>query len=135
VVIEAESSKIGRLVVPPKLWAAMRAAPRLEIQAPLAARARFLAAAYSDIVEDKTRLLETLEKLRTYHAAETIAQWCQLAENGEMEALAAALMSEHYDSRYGKARAAKTEVTPLPMAGLGAADIETVAARIEALLA
>jgi tRNA 2-selenouridine synthase len=135
VVIEAESSKIGRLVVPPKLWAAMRAAPRLEIQAPLAARARFLAAAYSDIVEDKARLLETLEKLRTYHAAETIAQWCKLAENGEMEALAAALMSEHYDSRYGKARAAKTEVTPLPVAGLGADDIATVAAQIDALLA
>jgi len=135
VVIEAESSKIGRLVVPPMLWAAMRAAPRLEIQAPLAARARFLAAAYSDIVEDKARLLETLDKLRTYHAAETIAQWSKLAESGEMEALAAALMSEHYDSRYGKARADKTKVTPLPVAGLGAAGIEAVAAQIDALLA
>ncbi len=135
VVIEAESSKIGRLVVPPKLWAAMRAAPRVEIQAPLAARGRFLAAAYSDIVEDKARLLETLDRLRTYHGAETIAQWCKLAENGEMEALAAALMSAHYDSRYAKARAAKTEVTPLPVTGLGAEDIETVAAQIDALLA
>lgn len=135
VVVEAESSKVGQLVVPPQLWAAMRAAPRLEIVAPLAARARFLAVAYKDIVEDKARLLKTLGKLRTYHAAGTIEHWCKLAENSEMEALAAALMAEHYDPRYGKARADKAEVTTLPVSGLATEDINAVAAQIAARLA
>lgn len=134
VVVEAESSKIGRLVVPPKLWAAMRAAPRLEIQAPLAARARYLAAAYRDIIEDKTRLAETLEKLRTYQPAETIAHWHKLADAGEMEALATGLMAEHYDTRYAKARANKAKITPMQVEGLTPTDIAVVAARIEAHL-
>ncbi len=135
VVVEAESSKIGRLVVPPRLWAAMRVAPRLEIMAPLAARARFLAAAYKDIVADKSRLLATLGKLRSYHTADTIAHWCHLAENSEMEALAAALMAEHYDPRYAKARGEKAEVTALPVSGLATKDIDAVAAQIAVRLA
>ncbi len=134
VVVEAESSKIGRLVVPPKLWAAMRAARRLEIRAPLAARAQYLATAYADIIEDRERLSDVLEKLRTYHGAEVIARWHGLAEAGEMEALAAALMAEHYDSRYGKARAEKSDITALEVTGLEASDIDAVAARIAAQL-
>ncbi len=134
VVVEAESSKIGQIVVPPKLWAAMRAARRLEIQAPLAARATYLAHAYADVIEDRERLAKVLDKLRTYHAAEVIERWHGLADTGEMEALAAALMDEHYDSRYGKARAEKTDITTLDVAGLGASDIDAVAARIAALL-
>ncbi|NOR61754.1 MAG: tRNA 2-selenouridine(34) synthase MnmH [Rhodobacteraceae bacterium] len=135
VVVEAESSKIGRLAVPPQLWAAMRVARRIEIKAPLAARARYLATVYSDIVEDSARLGETLDKLRTYHSAEVIEQWHKLAAAGEMEALATVLMAEHYDSRYGKARGETADVTPLVVSGLGAADIEAAAARIEAMLA
>ncbi len=134
VVVEAESSKIGRLVVPPKLWAAMQAARRLEIRAPLAARARYLATAYADIIEDRARLSDVLEKLRSYHGAEVIARWHGLAEAGEMEALAAALMAEHYDSRYGKARAEKPDISALEVAGLAASDIDAVAARIAAQL-
>jgi len=135
VVVEAESSKIGRLSVPPQLWAAMRVAPRVEIKAPLTARARYLATVYSDIVEDSARLRETLDKLRNYHAGETIEQWHKLAAAGEMEALATVLMAEHYDSRYAKARGENVEVTPLPVMGLSPVDIEEAAARIEALLA
>ncbi len=134
VVVEAESSKIGRLVVPPQLWAAMRVADRVEIKAPLAARARYLAAAYSDIVEDSARLGETLDKLRSYHTGETIEQWHKLADDGKMEALATVLMAEHYDARYAKARGERTKVTALEVLGLDPADIEAAAARIEALL-
>ncbi|MEO1001278.1 MAG: tRNA 2-selenouridine(34) synthase MnmH, partial [Pseudomonadota bacterium] len=42
-VVEAESNHIGRLLVPPSLWAAMKLAPRIAISAPLPARAAFLA--------------------------------------------------------------------------------------------
>ncbi len=134
VVVEAESSKIGQIVVPPKLWAAMRAARRFEVQAPLAARARYLATAYGDIIEDRARLAGVLDKLRNYQSAETITRWHALAEAGEMEALASGLMAEHYDSRYAKARAEKTEITPLKTTGLAAADIEGLAAQIAARL-
>ncbi|MBT8477242.1 MAG: tRNA 2-selenouridine(34) synthase MnmH, partial [Alphaproteobacteria bacterium] len=49
VVIEAESSKIGDLLVPPSLWKAMAVAPRIEVAAPLGARAEYLTRAYADL--------------------------------------------------------------------------------------
>ena len=39
IVVEAESSKVGDRMVPPALWSAMTAAPRIESAAPAAARA------------------------------------------------------------------------------------------------
>lgn len=134
VVIEAESSKIGGVVVPPRLWAAMRAAPRLEIRAPIAARARYLASAYQDIVDDKARLGKTLDKLSTYHPAERVKEWQGMADAGQMEDLASALMAEHYDIRYAKARAGKTDITPIEVNGLTPAHIKELAQRVEACL-
>nr|MCU0909115.1 tRNA 2-selenouridine(34) synthase MnmH [Paracoccaceae bacterium] len=52
VVVEAESSRIGNLSVPPAVWASMRTAPRIEIAAPVAARADYLARAYADLTAD-----------------------------------------------------------------------------------
>ena len=52
VVVEAESSKIGDCRLPPELWKAMVAAPRVAIAAPLAARAGYLARAYADLIAD-----------------------------------------------------------------------------------
>ncbi|MCV6592253.1 MAG: tRNA 2-selenouridine(34) synthase MnmH, partial [Silicimonas sp.] len=52
VVIEAESSRVGRLNVPEGVFRAMKAAPRFQIEAPVAARAAFLCRAYGDVIED-----------------------------------------------------------------------------------
>ena len=52
VVVEAESSKVGDLIVPPSLWAAMCAAPRIELDVTLAERAAFFPRAYADLVAD-----------------------------------------------------------------------------------
>src|SRR3569833_568357 len=46
VVIEAESSKVGERIVPPIVWSAMTAAPRLQVLAEADERARYLASAY-----------------------------------------------------------------------------------------
>ena len=105
VVVEAESSKVGERVVPPTLWQAMRAAPRVEVRATLAERARYLARAYADIAADAAGFGEVLERLRPYQPAETIAEWGALFAAGAHEALAARLMAEHYDPRYAKQRA------------------------------
>ena len=104
VILEAESSQIGNLNVPPAVWTAMRAAPRLRIVAPLAARARYLAGAYADIVADPVRLDATLDKLIPMQGRERVAAWKALGREGAFEALAAALMEHHYDPRYAKQR-------------------------------
>lgn len=105
VVIEAESSRVGRVTLPKRIWQAMAAAPRVRVTAPLAARAAYLTRAYSDIVEDPAELIARIETMRPMQPAERIEEWLALAKNDAFEALAAGLMREHYDARYEKHRA------------------------------
>lgn len=103
--VEAESSKIGDRVVPPALWTRMCAAPRIEISAPLAARAEFLCHAYEDLTSDPAQFGVQIDQLRAYHPAELIGQWHDLAKSGDWQTLAAGLVSTHYDPRYAKSAA------------------------------
>lgn len=105
VVVEAESSKVGNCRLPPGLWKAMVAAPRVSIVAPLAARAAYLARAYVDLSDDAVRLAGLIDLLRPMHAADVINGWHGLAAAGEFEVLAGDLMARHYDPRYEKHRA------------------------------
>jgi tRNA 2-selenouridine synthase len=102
--IEAESARIGALRLPPSLWAAMSAAPRVQVQAPLAARARFLARAYADLTLDPARLSAQIAGLAALHPRERIADWQALADAGAHEGLALSLMRDHYDPLYARQR-------------------------------
>jgi tRNA 2-selenouridine synthase len=105
VVVEAESSKVGNCRLPPGLWKAMAAAPRLEVVAPVAARARYLVTAYADLVSDTARLSMVINRLRPAHSAAQIDAWQAMATARAFEPLAAGLMALHYDPRYDKHRA------------------------------
>ncbi|MEM1129410.1 MAG: tRNA 2-selenouridine(34) synthase MnmH [Pseudomonadota bacterium] len=104
VVVEAESSKVGDLLIPPQLWAAMCSAPRVEITAPLEARARYFSAAYPDLVSDPALFARRIERLRAMHGAARIGGWLTMLEDQDFSALAADLMIRHYDTRYAKHR-------------------------------
>ncbi|WP_323762802.1 tRNA 2-selenouridine(34) synthase MnmH [Maricaulis sp.] len=104
VYVEAESRSVGRLRVPPRLWHAMQAAPRLEVRAPIAERARYLMTAYPDLPDDPAKLLAAIDGLRRFHARSVIDDWQELARAGDWETLAAALVSTHYDPAYDRAR-------------------------------
>ncbi len=105
VVVEAESIKIGNLFLPPKLWQAMNAAPRVAIEVPRAARAAYLVRAYGDLIADPARLGTIIDQLRPLHAVDVIEAWQAMAGAGQYEALASGLMAAHYDPRYAKHRA------------------------------
>ncbi|MCU0802159.1 MAG: tRNA 2-selenouridine(34) synthase MnmH [Rhodobacteraceae bacterium] len=133
VVVEAESIKIGNLFVPPKLWGAMCAAPRVAIAAPRAARAAYLARAYADLIADPARLAATIDLLRPLHAATRIAAWHGLAAAGDFAALAEDLMAAHYDPRYARHRSRATApVAEIAAPALAMADIATVAKAVAA---
>lgn len=130
--VEAESSKIGERLVPPALWALMQTAPRLRLQAPVAARARFLTRAYGDLTTDAVRLGEQINQLRPYHPADVVEGWHQQARDGAWEALAAGLITAHYDPRYAKSAArSDVPVTPLLLDDL---EDETLAATARRLI-
>jgi tRNA 2-selenouridine synthase len=104
VVVEAESSKIGDRMIPPAVWRAMQAAPRIEIVAPRAARARYLVEAYADIITDPGRLEAAFAGLPVQASPARLETWRRLIQTGEFVALAETLMELHYDPAYARAR-------------------------------
>ena len=129
VVVEAESSRVGERVVPPVLWAAMGAAPVIEIAAPVQARARHIVAVYGDIVGDAAALDAALARMPAHHSRETVAGWRAMAREGRIEALAAALIADHYDPAYGRTgtRRGRTRLGWIEMADLSAAELDRAA--------
>lgn len=105
VVVEAESSKIGNRLVPPRVWAAMCAAPRVEVTAPLVARADYFSAAYPDLVADPGRFSAMIGRLVPLHGRAVIEAWQSQVAEGDFRGVAADLMRRHYDPRYAKSAA------------------------------
>lgn len=102
VVVEAESSKIGNLIVPPQVWTAMCAAPRVEITADLSERAGFFLTAYADLVADPEAFCATLDALIPLQGHAAVEAWQAQVRAGEFASVAAGLMRDHYDPRYAR---------------------------------
>ncbi len=135
-VVEAESSKIGNCRLPPELWKAMVAAPRVVIGAPRPARAEYLARAYADLTSDAERLVATVGLLQPLHPGEVVESWLAQAAAGDHVALADSLMERHYDPRYGKHRARMAgPAAEIAVEALGPEALPGIAARVaEAVL-
>jgi tRNA 2-selenouridine synthase len=114
------------------LWTPMRTAVRMEIIAPRAERARYLVAAYGDIVANRPALEAAFRHLPTHPGRDRLDRWRRLADAGAFEALAEALIALHYDPAY--ARSAKKDARPrslmITMETLGEAGQEDAADKI-----
>ncbi|MBK0326546.1 tRNA 2-selenouridine(34) synthase MnmH [Rhodobacteraceae bacterium F11138] len=137
VLIEAESSKIGRLIVPPSLWGALKRAPRITVTAPIETRAAYLARAYHDVLADSEALKSLLDNLRVYRGHDIVDGWFAQIDAADRTGLTRALMVQHYDPSYDKSRKAVDApvLARLHTGALDMAGLECVAARIERLLA
>ncbi len=133
VFVEAESSKIGQVIIPPALWKAMSRARVVEISAPLAARVGHLVDAYDDLITAPDKLRAVLDKLVRYHGHAQVAAWQALADSGDFAALAEALVTTHYDPRYSRmSRRDGPAVERLELPDLNAATLAGVAERLVA---
>ncbi|MFO7921444.1 MAG: tRNA 2-selenouridine(34) synthase MnmH [Nioella sp.] len=137
VVVEAESARIGALRLPPSLWAAMRNAPRVVVEAPVPARAAYLARAYTDLLAEPKELSSLLAHLRPLAGGDRVARWQALAAAAAWQDLAADLVQHHYDPAYARAR--KRDDTPVAARvrakGLDDADLPALADRLAAAIA
>lgn len=104
VVVEAESSRIGRINLPPRLFEMMRSAPRIQIDASVEDRASYLCTAYADLVDRPDLMVERLQRLVRLQGHERVKHWSGLAEAGERQQLAEELIRHHYDPRYARVR-------------------------------
>ncbi|MGR3714622.1 MAG: tRNA 2-selenouridine(34) synthase MnmH [Shimia sp.] len=131
VYVEAESSKIGRLIIPPVLWQAMIAAPNLRLTAPLAARTDHLMTAYPDMRADVDKLDAVLSQLTRYHGHEKITAWRALAGARDYAKLTTQLIETHYDPRYARiSRAHAPDAQPIDLIDLSEDTLAQTAAHI-----
>lgn len=136
VVVEAESSKIGQILLPPSLWEGMKTAPWIEVAAALEARTAYLMRAYDDILSDTAQLHAKLAPLKSHRGEALVSQWIGQSAAGDKQALTRSLMEDHYDLAYAKSMKAMspTVVARIETDGLSPAHLDRVAADIEATL-
>ncbi len=136
VVVEAESSKVGQRMVPPVLWSAMEAAPRIVLHAPAEARAAYLAGAYGAIGQDPEALVALLSRLPDRPGKARLEAWSALARAGELETLAGALIEAHYDPAYRRSgrKTPRAELGAVALARLDADAFERAATEVAGLV-
>ncbi len=100
IILESESNKIGQIAIPSMIWNAMKKSPRIEIVAPLHARAHYLTKIYKNLIENQDALYQKLEFLTNQHGHKKIQEWKNLSKLGKFSELAENLMFNHYDPRY-----------------------------------
>lgn len=136
ILVEAESNKIGERTLPPSFWTAMRAAPRIEINAPLEARADYLVGAYPELLKDRPKLSTVLSKLEVYPGRKRLENWRDLADEGHFADLAKEVVELHYDPAYERSR--KRDERPLlktiAVESLDEASLDAAAEEVCALL-
>lgn len=132
VLVEAESSKIGARVIPPSLWAAMSAAPRIRLDSPVPVRAARTVRDYAAIAADPSALDVALTRLPRHIGKETVAAWRALAAAGQVEALATELIVHHYDPAYRRQGQAgdHAELARVELGSLADADLEQAADQV-----
>jgi tRNA 2-selenouridine synthase len=136
VLVEAESSKVGNRTLPPALWQAMQEAPRIELAAPLAARADYLVRTYPEIIADRTLLTSVLSKLAVYPGRKRLAAWRELADAGQFHALVSEVVERHYDPSYARSsgRDDRKKLTTIELRSLDDTDLDAAARRVVEVL-
>ena len=112
--IESESSKIGNVAIPDKLWAALKQAGMIEITMDIEARANVLLEDYADLIREPEIFANKLNFLTKLHGKKKISSWCDLIEKGAWRTLALDLLENHYDPAYRRSlKRRKREVKSL----------------------
>ena len=100
--IEAESKKVGRLLVPEALSAAMRSAPTAHLSVAMAERVRLCREEYAHFAADPQSMVARLAPLKPLVGGEELAAWQAMAVEGRVDELFERLMTVHYDPAYSR---------------------------------
>jgi len=98
--VEAESRRVGRLLLPDPLWRGMMTARVSEVTAPLEARVEGLLDDYAHFVRHPEALLALLPTLVGLHSRARVETWEALVRAGAWRDLVRSLLTVHYDPGY-----------------------------------
>ena len=102
--LENESSKIGSLIIPLKLWRKMGGSPRVELNVSLEDRVEFILTDYHYLCSTEAReaLLEILARLERYAGRQRSSHWIELTRSDRYRDLVRDLIVNYYDINYKK---------------------------------
>ena len=102
--LENESSKIGSLIIPLKVWRKMGRSPRLELKVRLEDRVEFILRDYHYLCSAQSReaLLEILARLERYAGRQRSSDWMDLVRSDRYRDLVRDLIVNYYDINYKK---------------------------------
>ncbi|MEO8332660.1 MAG: tRNA 2-selenouridine(34) synthase MnmH [Gallionella sp.] len=103
VFVEAESSKIGLITLPPALITAMHASACLMVETPLETRVAGLLEDYRHYLDDPESLIAHLQSLHRFHGARQLEHWNYLIRARDFATMVAELLTLHYDPSYFRA--------------------------------
>lgn len=100
VYVESESKKVGNVVVPDSLMAAMRASDCLRLELPTDERVQLLMQDYDFFVQDTEFFGQRLDTLVQARGADVVRQWKAWAQAGRIPEVVEDLLLRHYDPTY-----------------------------------
>ena len=126
VVVEAESSRIGRVTVPPAFWRAMSGSPVIVLERPLEDRVRRILDDYAGTAADPEAIRAVVARMPRHHSKARKAEWLAMVDEGRLADFVRAVIEAHYDPAYAGSRRAAGDG---PM--LDADDLDAVRAAVE----
>ena len=103
VYVEAESRRIGTLLVPDALVTRMWKSDCIVLESPVATRVELLKREYVHFLEQADALGAKLDCLAPLHGRAVIDRWLALARSRAWDELVTELLEQHYDPAYTRA--------------------------------
>ena len=103
VYVEAESNKIGRIVLPSSLHKVMHSSACVMMDTANAARLDLLQTDYRHLIEAPQKLMLLLQMLHQFQGQKRIEHWIALVEAQQFGTLVEELLEFHYDPSYLRA--------------------------------
>lgn len=98
--IEAESKKIGNIIVPDYIIEKMKQGRHILIQGSINARAKRLVIEYTNTEHSVQELISALDKFEKYISLKRISEYKQMILNNDYYNVAVELMEKYYDPLY-----------------------------------
>ena len=100
VYVESESSRIGNLQLPSRLWKKMVESPMVIIKTPVTERANYLLGVYDHLSKEKIDIIKLINGMQHRHGKKITQKWQGLFDAEDWVELAKALLTDHYDPAY-----------------------------------
>ena len=98
--IESESSKIGKLHLPKKLWLKLNESDRILLNVPIDERINFLLKEYKHLTKDCKLIQPFISGMKGKVSNEKLSNWTNLIQKQDWKNFVKEILENHYDPKY-----------------------------------